>query len=204
MSDQLPTQSLIERAKNGDREAFDKLATAFRDRLFSSVQNWSKFQLGPAVDTEEVLQETLIRAHRSLDRFKWENEDSFVRWLCGIAKHALAQVGKDARRGERRAVDDRQEKSDASPSRCFRRNERFDRLEAALEKLTPEHREAILLCRIKGLTSTEVAGRMNCSPAAVRQLLVRALRELKKNFGDTESLHLPDRQLKVEGEDDGK
>ena len=77
----------------------------------------------------------------------------------------------------------------------MRRQERFDRLEAAVKQLAPEYRQVILLCRIEGLTSAEAAERLNRSPAAVRQLLLRALRELKQTFGDTESFNLPDRRL---------
>jgi RNA polymerase sigma-70 factor (ECF subfamily) len=197
------TKDLVERAKEGDREAFDQLAEALRDRLRASIENWTRYQLGPSVDADEVLQETLVRAFGALGRFEWQGDDSLFRWLCGIAKRAIGQVAREARRAERQAAGDPGEASGPSPSKVLRRHERFDRLEAALEKLSAEHRQAILLCRIEGLTSAEVAERMNRSPAAVRQLLVRALRELRKTFGETESLHLPDRQLRAEGEADG-
>lgn len=49
----------------------------------------------------------------------------------------------------------------------------------------------------------EIAQRMNRSPNAVYKLLARALVELRRNFGDTESLTLPDRRLEFEGERDG-
>lgn len=85
----------------------------------------------------------------------------------------------------------------------LRRHERFDRLEAAVKKLTPEYRQVVLLSRIEGLSAKEIADRMNRSPNAVRHLIVRALRELRAHFGDTESLHLPDRRFPVgEGDDD--
>ena len=52
---------------------------------------------------------------------------------------------------------------------------------------------------IEGLKIKEIAERMNRSPAAVKQLLSRALVKLKASFGETESLHLPDRELRGEG-----
>ncbi len=78
-----------------------------------------------------------------------------------------------------------------------------------LQKIAPvdvvahDHREVIQLARIEKLPFREIAARMHRSPGAVKLLLLRALRELKQRFGETESLHLPDRSLKCEGGNDG-
>ncbi len=189
------TRSIVARAKAGDRGAFDQLTVAFRDRLRASIETWRRFQLGPKTDPDDLLQETFLRAFRTIERFNWQDDDSFFKWLCGIAKHVLAEAAQDAWRAERQAQAQPGQRSDTSPTNVVRRQDRFDRLDAALKRLAPEHRQVILLCRIEGLTSAEAAERLNRSPAAVRQLLLRALRELKQNFGDTESFNLPDRRL---------
>jgi RNA polymerase sigma-70 factor (ECF subfamily) len=204
MEDQDQTLRLVAAAKRGDRKAFDRLAALFQDRVRTSVEGWTKFQLGPRVEIDEVLQETLVRAFRSLDRFQWDGEDSFFRWLCGIAKHALAQAIQDERK--QRAAKRAPEAADAGPSRSkvLRREERLDRLEEALEQLKPEYRQVIQLARIDGLTTREIAARMERSPNAVKHLLARALRQLRDEFGDTESLNLPrDRRLRGGEGDDG-
>ena len=77
----------------------------------------------------------------------------------------------------------------------MRRDERFERLESALNCLTKDHREVIIFARIQGLPIKEIAERMSRSPDAVSMLLLRALRELKSYFGSTESFHLPQRSL---------
>ncbi len=81
----------------------------------------------------------------------------------------------------------------------MQREERFERLEKALDGLSRDHREVIHLCRIEGLPFQEAARRMNRSADAVKMLLSRALEELKGKFGDTQSLHLPDRKLRSKG-----
>jgi RNA polymerase sigma-70 factor (ECF subfamily) len=88
---------------------------------------------------------------------------------------------------------------DVSPSKHLRRDERFDRLQHSLDRLSPDHRRVIILSRIKGLTTGEIAIRMDRSESAVKSLLFRALRELKGAFGDTASLSLPDRSLEDRG-----
>jgi len=192
-----PTLELVKRAQAGEREAFDRLVEAYREPLTSAIASWSRLQMGQRVEAEELLADTFVRAHRTLARFQWQGEDAFFRWLCGIAKHALAEAAQQARRREVLAGQQRDvPAAGPTPSGALRREERFDRLQAALDKLTPEQREVVLLCRIEGLTSVEAAARMDRSSEAVRKLLARALRALKQGFGDTESLHLPHRGLR--------
>jgi RNA polymerase sigma-70 factor (ECF subfamily) len=80
----------------------------------------------------------------------------------------------------------------------LRREERLQRLEAALRELSPEHREVIVLSRIENLPLAEVAERMERTPVAVSGLLLRALRKLRAAFGETESFALPARGLSGE------
>lgn len=193
------TERLIERVHRGDHHAFEELIAIHRDRLKSSVESWAKFRLGPPVEIDEILHETSLRAFRSLGSFAPDGKDSFFRWLCGIAKRAMAQL-RDERRGRPStltapAMGDVPATS-PSPSKLERRNERFDRLEAALDQLPPEYREVLLLSRIEGLSAPEIGERIGRSANAVRHLIVRALRALRAWFGDdTESLHLPDRHF---------
>src|SRR2546425_11014524 len=133
MEDRDQTLKLVAEAKRGDREAFDRLAALFQGRVRASVEGWTKFQVGPRVEIEEVLQETLVRAFHSLDRFQWEGEDSFFRWLCGIAKHALAQAIQDERK--KREAGKAPEAGDTGPSRSqvLRQADRLDPLEQLLK-----------------------------------------------------------------------
>ena len=87
-----------------------------------------------------------------------------------------------------------------NPSQALRRNERFERLKRALKALPPDHAQVIFLARIQGLPVKEVARRMERTPEATSMLLLRALMKLKTAFGNTESLHLPDRSLEEEGD----
>ena len=207
MAEQDATQILVDRAKSGDRTAFDELVGKFRARLHETVQSWTRFRIRPLLDVQEVLQETFIRAFQSIGDFESTHDDAFFRWLCGIAKRALAQAAQDHRKvKEKQATTNFGGVANGGPtqSQALRRNERFDRLEHSLEKLRPEHRQVLILSRIKGLTVKEIADQMDRSPRTVKYFLACALRELKKHFGDTESFHLPDRQLETGGDHDEK
>jgi DNA-directed RNA polymerase specialized sigma24 family protein len=58
------------------------------------------------------------------------------------------------------------------------------------------------MARVEGLTARQIALRLGKKEEAVRQLLARALKRLKRTMGDTESLHLPDKSLGKEGPQD--
>jgi len=203
MSDKESAQQLVERARRGDRAAFGELAEMYRGRLEAIARSRMGREATRELEVADVIQETFARALESLESFQWQGEESFLRWLAGTAENFIA---KTAKRRERRHLLRLEEDVVApaqSPSKGLRREERFLRLERALEGLPPDYRDVIRLARIEGLKHEEIANRMNRSHAAVRQLIVRALRKLRERFGDTESLHLPDRTLGSKGERDG-
>ena len=70
-----------------------------------------------------------------------------------------------------------------TPSREAAGREELERLEAALARLSDEHREVVVLARIVGLSSPEIAERMQRSEGAVRVLLHRALARLAIEMG---------------------
>ncbi|MCZ6796143.1 MAG: sigma-70 family RNA polymerase sigma factor [Planctomycetota bacterium] len=190
------TEKLIDQARTGDRAAFDELAGRFRERLGALVRSRLGAALRGRIEVADVLQETLLRAFRSLERFERRDDDSFLRWLGGIANNVIREV---ARREDRELIfaDDGEEAPapGVSPSQAGARGERFDRLQSSLDSLSPDHRRVILLARVERLPLKEVAREMNRSPEAATQLLWRALKKLKESFGSTDSFHLPDRRL---------
>jgi len=93
-------------------------------------------------------------------------------------------------------------KTMTSPSEAVRRDERFDRLEKALEHLSPDHRRVIFLARVQELDTEEVARKMGRTPEAVSMLLYRALLKLRAAFGSTESSGLPQRSLEEKSHGD--
>ena len=200
MKERHSAQSLVLRAQGGDRIAFGELIERYRERLHRFVVSRLGESLRGQIEVEDVTQEAFTSAVKSIESFEWQGDDSFFRWLEGIAEHVIV---KAATRGRRRPLrlSHQVTSPGISPSRGLRREERFDRLERALEDLPPDYREVLRLSRIEGLRHQEIAARMNRSHAAVRQLVIRALRKLREHLGDTESLHLPGRTFDSHGDD---
>jgi RNA polymerase sigma-70 factor (ECF subfamily) len=193
---------LVEEARHGNRDAFRRLADHYRPRLEAFVRSRWKLSAAGALEVEDVLQETLLRALGSLESFEWRDEESFIRWLTGIARVVMLQGRDRGRRDRLRPLADDIPASALSQSRVLRRAERFDRLEAALRTLSPDHRQVIILAQVKKLPMKEVAKSMGRSTGAASNLLMRAIERLREAFGETESLHLPPRALG--GEEPGR
>jgi RNA polymerase sigma-70 factor (ECF subfamily) len=199
MEKPVETGILVSRAQGGDRQAFDSLVERYRERVGATIRSQLAAHLRQTAEVQELVQETMVRAFRSLDRFRWRGNGSFHAWLCSIAKHVVLKSVEQGRKYQALDISSTVLAEGISPSRSMRRDERFDRLESAIKHLRPDYQKVIKLARIDGLPIKEIASRMNRSPGAVKVLLLRALRELKRNFGDTESLHLPNRGLEDGG-----
>lgn len=198
MTNDPDTTDLIDRARRRDQAAFDELASLARERLLDHIRFQMGMKLREKLDFEDVLQEVLLRAFTSVEYFKGQDGESFRRWLEGIARNVIRSHGR-RRRGTREiGIPHDLPDGAVSPSRAQRRQERFERLSTSVEALPPDYRTVIRLARIEGLRISEVAERMNRTPSAVKNLLLRAMRDLRESFGDTESFGLPDRHLGTE------
>jgi RNA polymerase sigma-70 factor (ECF subfamily) len=202
----MPTDDEFQRsftsARSGSPPAFAALVAPHRTRLLALLSVRMPDRLRRLVDAEDLLQETLMHAFRGVGSAECGDDAAFRAWLFRIALNVVNECGRrhlaTEKRGDGRIV----ALASSAQGMAFaasatgavsrlRREERLQRLEAALRALSPEHREVIVLSRIEGLPLAAVAGRMERSPAAVSGLLLRALRKLRSAFGDTESFSLP-------------
>ena len=72
-----------------------------------------------------------------------------------------------------------------------------------MKVLSPDHRTVLRLSRMEGLSIKEIADQMDRSESAVKNLLQRAIKQLRQSFGDTESLNLGDAHFLDTGTEDG-
>lgn len=217
------TQAQIEAARGGDRKAFSGLVGKIRPALETHLRQQAGKRLREKVEIDDLIQETLLRAFRSIGRFHGDDPGAFGAWLRTIADHVVLdqvrklnagkgiiahEVSLDQKRaggsGKSWEMELAMAASGVTPAHSLRRDERFDRLKQVLGKLKPDHARVIFLARIQGLPIKEVARRMDRTPEATSMLLLRALLKFKAAFGETESFHLPGRSLAEEegGPDD--
>ena len=188
------TFALLEKARGGDEEALSRAFEKYRRRLAVLIH----FKLAPrdAADAEDVLQETYLRAFRALDRFAYQSPGSFLRWLSSIADHVIIDRaryhGRARRDGEEvpfRSASNPlgPEPADSrTPSRLFAQEEALQRLLARLGALPEHYRNAILMAKVEGLTTVEMAERLGKSREEVAQLVFRAVKRFRAVCEGTE------------------
>ena len=152
------------------------------------------------MDSMDIVQDALLNALRGLEDFKYENEGDFLKWLSRITQNALGHrleklhaekrdIRREVRFDEFRPTTKGQLSGTpvpfkvTTPSVIMSRKEDLDKLEKAIDKLKPEHKEVIVLAKIEGLSYKEIGQKLSKSTDAVGMLLSRAMVALTIAYG---------------------
>ena len=185
-------EQLFEQAKAGDRLAFDEIVERIRPKLDSFCLRRMSSDLLKIAGIDDIRQDTYLKAFQAICKIEWQSEGALCSWFFGVAQNVIYTHSKRLMRiGTVGVDDDRIDSDESSPSQLVRREERFNRLERAMQSLTSEQQQVVRLTRIEGRSVREVALLMKRSEKATYQLLWRAIQKLRKTFGDTASFRLP-------------
>ncbi len=134
--------------------------------------------LGSQAEAEETAQETLLDAHRAMDGYR--GEASVRAWLFGIARKKCARKLETRVRRERRLRLVHDADGDAElPDQALDTRRRAERVRAALERLKPSERDAVVLRYQGGLHYREIGEACGIDEAAARKRVSRALARMK-------------------------
>jgi len=175
-------KQLWRKAKAGDQAAYEELFVLHVDRLLVFIRAKLGDQLRGKLEAEDVLQDAWASALNSFDQFEYTDEGAFVRWMCRIIENRMRDANDYFNAAKRRQVV-LPRSALTGPSTCLNRAENQAAIETALQELSPDHRDVILLRYFEGLTAEEAGERMNRSAGAVRNLTSRALIELGTHLG---------------------
>ena len=189
-----PTEASIEasyvrRVQEGDVAAFDFLVTKYRERLFSVVYNMTSNR----EDAADLVQEAFIKAFRSIRRF--QGKSSFFTWLYRIAVNtALSHLKRHRMRRffSLENINDEASSSEIVEALSAKTKtekgaiigELHERLNEALQKLSPKHRTVVVLFEIEGLSHLEISEIVGCSVGTVRSRLHYAKQQLQAYLQD--------------------
>jgi RNA polymerase sigma-70 factor, ECF subfamily len=168
---------LVDLARSGDSEAFGQLY----DHYNGTVYRFLYYRVGSHVLAEDLTSETFFRALRSMSNFKWQGRD-FGAWLVTIARNLVADHYKAGRTRLEMATDDLSDHDTATPGPeddvlASLTNEALVR---ALRQLADEQQECLVLRFLQGMSIAETAQVLDRSEGAVKQLQLRAVRNLAK------------------------
>ncbi len=188
---------LLQRARGGDNGARDQLFEKCRSYVGlmarAQVESWMRAK----IDASDLVQQTMMEAHRGFDEFRGRTEREWLAWLCMILRHNAADFVRRYRGTEKRQA--RREFSlqmprgggsecfffdpsddGESPSQALLRREREIEVADAVAQLADDYQEVIVLRNVERLPFDEVARRMGRSRPAVQMLWLRALCKLEE------------------------
>jgi RNA polymerase sigma-70 factor (ECF subfamily) len=152
-------------------------------------------QLQGKLDPSDVVQQTLLEAHRKQAQFRGSSDAERAAWLRQMLAYNLADAIRSLGRAKRdmarerslqAALEESSARIDAwlaadqsSPSEQAERNEQAVRLAAALATLPEAQREALVLRHCQGWSLADISRHLERSPAAVAGLLKRGAKQLR-------------------------
>jgi RNA polymerase sigma-70 factor (ECF subfamily) len=188
-ADESRTLELVRRVQRNEAGAWDELYRAYHDELLFLTRARLGAKLRAALESEDVLQSVALEAFRELARFEPRGTGSLRRFLHTLVLNKIrdrADTFGAAKRAGAVPLSDSLADTLADPAGPSYADPVFERLERALAELPDEMREIVVLRRIEGLTSQEVAARLAKSDDAVRQLYSRGLARLALRIGELE------------------
>src|ERR671936_1627905 len=178
------TVDLVERAKAGDDDALNRLFARFLPALrrwaSGRLPRWSR----DLMDTDDLVQETVIRAVKRIDQFESRHEGALQAYL---RQAVVNRIRDEVRRAKRSPIaselDENSPAHDASPLEAAIGGEALERYEAALARLRPEEREAIIArVEMDGSYQDVAVALGKPSPDAARMAVSRALLRLAQEM----------------------
>ena len=176
----LDDQELVERAKRGDVDAYERLVRAHQ----AVAQRAAHVIAGSTGEAEDAVQEAFVKAYYALDRFR--SEAPFRPWLLKIvaneARNRLRKAGRQANLAVR--VGEERPSGDAAPSPevAALETEQHREVVAALNKLKEKDRTALALRFFLDLSEEEMAAALNCARGTVKSRVSRALGRLRRQM----------------------
>ncbi len=184
-----PDHELVQRAQEGDTQAFDELVVKYSKKLYGLVYNMTSNK----DDTYDLLQDIFAKAYRSLRHFR--GKSTFYTWIYSIATNMTLNFLKKRRRRAGLSLDDEEsglQNDSAFVDQDHRANPRHQstihelqkKLNEALQSLSEDHRAVVTMFDIQGMPHAEISKILGVSEGTVRSRLYYAHQQLQGHLED--------------------
>lgn len=177
--------ALMLRVRQGDSAAFSELVDKYKQPIINFVYR----MLRDEAEAEDVAQNTFVQAYNAAERYS--PSAKFSTWLFTIARRLCLNEIRRRSRHPAESMDAPYPGEENQPAQeladpravpapeAVLQSELQDKVEAALDSLPENQREAMLLCRQEDLSYEEIAQVLGCSLSATKSLIFRARETLK-------------------------
>lgn len=183
---------LVKKAQKGDHKAFEQLI----EEHFKKIYNIAYRMTGNPDDASDMTQEVMIKLFRNIGSFKGDSK--FSTWVYRVTTNTCLDELKKNRRHSHTSLNTEYDTGDGeiacevedtspTPEEMTEKRELRSMVADAVQRLSPDHRAAIVLRDIKGFSYDEIAKILSCSEGTVKSRISRARASLKevleKDFG---------------------
>lgn len=180
---------LVHKARRGDLDAYDELVKRYQQRIYATIYHMTANH----EDANDLAQDSFIKAYQALKSFK--GDSSFYTWLYRIAVNKAINFIKQRRNRVNMSLNDLDVQTEHDPDlvalishKTPRREvalaELQEKLNAAILKLSEQHRAVVVLHDIQGLPHEEIAEIIGCNTGTVRSRLFYARQQLQGLLAD--------------------
>lgn len=173
--------ALVRRAKKGDRAAFEEIYERHRHKVFKVAYGMCRNQ----EDALDVVQDTFVKAHRSLPSF--EGRAALSTWLCQIATHQAIDLARRRRVRRAEPIEERRlagKDVAEGPRGRAQASELREALDRALDELSEKHRTVFVLYSQKGMSYKDIAKTLGISIGTVMSRLFYARKNLQRMLAE--------------------
>ena len=168
-------EQLVQRAINGDRNAFTQIYDMHFDRIYRYIY----IRLHSQAEAEDLTQDVFIKAYEGINAYKWRDLP-FTAWLFKIAHNRVVDHVRKTSREKRASLDEAGAITSGDPVSISEQNFEILQLKDALAKLPEAQREVATLRFISELSIQEVAHTLGKSEGTVKALQFNAVASLRK------------------------
>ncbi len=182
-----PDILLVNRAREGDVQAFEQLVKQYDRQVFRIAQHITQNR----EDAEDVVQDAFLKAYEKLEQF--QGNSKFYTWLVRIAVNESLMRLRKRRTGRMVSIDEDVETEEGSmprdlaewrpdPEMMYGQSELAEILRKTIQGLPPGFRVVFVLRDVEGLSTEETAETLGLSVPAVKSRLLRARLQLRERL----------------------
>jgi RNA polymerase sigma-70 factor (ECF subfamily) len=180
---------LVRASQTGDAGAYDELIRRYQERIYATIYHMTSNH----EDANDLAQETFIKGFQAIKSFK--GDSSFYTWIYRIAVNKTINFLKQRKNRTHMSLNDLDFNaendpdlvaliSDRTPRRDIGLSELQEKLNEAMQKLSPVHRLVVTLHDVQGLSHEEIGKIIDCNIGTVRSRLFYARQQLQAYLSD--------------------
>lgn len=178
MGQELTDRECVLLSQQGDHAAYSVLVRRYQDRIYRFILR----MVGSRDEALELAQDVLIKAFQALPG--WRPEAEFRTWLFRIASNTATDALRRRKVVEFVALDEDYDVpgEGAGPEAQLAAKQQLRELDAALNRLPPDHREILLLREVEDMSYSEIGAALGITEGTVKSRLARAREALIDHY----------------------